>query len=115
LLRYVRFAFRNLAPQSQLSGVRNILRNAEADVGEVAVGVTREGPRAANTQVLQRELRVGQRRDLRGNLLGGLPALPRCLDLRIILFRFLQQIGQRSDYRGVLRCGLLRERFLPEG
>ena len=64
--------------------------------------------------MLQRELRVGQRRDLRRNLFGCLPALPCGFDLRIILFRFLQQVGQRSDYPGVLRCGLLRESFLPE-
>src|SRR6266849_10361793 len=77
LLRNIRVAFRNLTLQAQLAGVWNVLRDAEAEVGKVAVGIAGEGARAANTDMLQVELRVGQRRDLRWNLLGRSPALPR--------------------------------------
>src|SRR6266550_2558039 len=103
LLRNIRVAFRNLTLQAQLAGVWNVLRDAEADVGEVAVGIAGEGARAANTDVLQIELRVGQRRDLRRNLLGRLPALPRRFNLGIVLLRFREQLGEWSD-RPRVRC-----------
>src|SRR6267143_2242045 len=61
LMRNIRVAFRNLALQAQLAWVWNVLRETEAEVGKVAVGIAGEGARAANTDMLQVELRVGQR------------------------------------------------------
>ena len=103
LLRNIRVAFRNLALQAQLARIRNVLRDAEAKVGKVAVGVAGKGARTANADMLQIELRVGQRGDLRRNLFRRLPALPRRFDLRIVLLRFREQLGERSD-RPRVRC-----------
>src|SRR6266446_4013452 len=97
LLRNIRFALRDLTLQAQLARIRNVLRNSQAKVGKFAVRVTREGTWAADAKVLQSELRVGQRRDLSRNLLCRLPALPRCFDLRIVLLRFVEQLGEWSD------------------
>src|SRR6266699_1603204 len=72
LLRNIRFASRNLTLQSQLAWVRNVLRDPEAEIGKVAVGVAGKGAWAADADMLQIELRVGQRRDLRRNLFGRL-------------------------------------------
>jgi len=93
LLRNVRFAFCDFAAQLQLAGIRDVLRHAEPDVGEVAVGVACEGSGASDAQMLQRELWVRQRRDLRRNLFGSLPVLPSGFDLGIVLFRFREQVG----------------------
>src|SRR5450755_2446428 len=103
LLRNIRVALRNLTFQAQLTGIRNVLRDAEAEVGKVAVGVAGKRPWAANTDMLQIELWVGQRRDLRWNLLGRLPGLPRPFNLRIVLLRFRQQLREWSDRRRVRR------------
>src|SRR2546421_2872478 len=113
LLRNIRVAFRNLALQAQLAWIRNILRNTEAKVGEVAVGIAGEGARAADADMLQIELRVGQRGNLRRYLFRGLPALPRRFNLWIVLLRFHEQIGKRSDRSRVRRYGLLRENISP--
>src|SRR5579859_4876218 len=88
LPRNICVAFRNLTLQAQLTRIRNVLRNTETKVGKVAVGVAGEGARAADADMLQIELWVGQSRDLRSNLFGRLPALPRLFDLRIVLLRF---------------------------
>src|SRR5712664_115268 len=88
LLRNIRVASRNLTPQAQLTRIRNVLRNTETEVSEVAVRVSGERPRAADTQMLQGELRIGQSGDLRWHLFRRLPASPRGFDLWIVLLRF---------------------------
>src|ERR1700730_3875007 len=103
LLRNVGFTFCNLTLQAQLPWVGNVLRNTEAKVGKVTVGVAGEGAGGANIALLQIELRVGQRRDLRRHLFRRLPALPRRFNLRIVLLRFLEQLGEWSD-RPSVRC-----------
>jgi hypothetical protein len=59
--------------------------------------------------MLQIELRVGQRGDLSRHLFRRLPALPCRFNLWIVLFRFREQLGERSDRFCVRRYGLLRE------
>src|SRR5713226_4018106 len=88
LPRNIRFAFRNFALKAQLAWVWNVLRDAEAEIGKVTVGVAGEGARAAHAEMLQIKLRVGQRRDLCWNLFRRLPALSRRFNLRIVLLRF---------------------------
>src|SRR5882762_4062713 len=109
LLRNICVAFRNLTLQTQLTRVRKVLRNAEAEIGKVAVGVTREWARTANADVLQIELRVGQRRDLCWNLLRRLPSLPRRFNLRIVLLRFREQLREWSDRSRVRYWRFLRK------
>src|SRR5437867_13451755 len=67
LPRNIRVAFRNFTLQAQLAWVWNVLRDAEAEVGKVAVGVAGKGAWAADTDVLQIELRVGNRKSTRLN------------------------------------------------
>jgi hypothetical protein len=97
LLRNIGVAFRNLTLQSQLASVWNVLRDPEAEIGKVAVGVAGKGAWAADTDMLQIELWVGQRRNLCWNLLRRLPSLPRRFDLRIVLLRFREQLREWSD------------------
>src|SRR6202023_3057841 len=110
LLRNIRFAFCNFTLQTQLARIRNVLRDPEAKIGEVAVCISSERSGAPHTDLLQIELRVGQCRDLCWNLLGRLPGLPRCFNLRIVLLRFREQLGEWSD-RPRVRCW----RFLRKG
>jgi hypothetical protein len=56
--------------------------------------------------MLQRELWIGQRRNLCRNLFGSLPVLPRRFNLGIVLFRFRKQVGESS------RCSLVFGRTL---
>ena len=107
LLGPIGFARGDLAAQPQLSGVGDILRKAQPDVREVAVRVSRKRPRAANAELLNLELWIGQCRDLRGNLPGCFPALPRGLDLWIILLCLLQQVHQGCHSVIVLNGGIL--------
>src|ERR1700738_2343664 len=107
LLRNIRFAFRNLALQAQLAWIRNVLRDTDADVREGAVRISGERSRAADAHMLQIELWVGERRDLRRHLLCRQPALPRRFDLRIVLFCFREQLGKRSGRSRLRRCWLL--------
>src|SRR6266849_4220188 len=109
LLQNIRVAFRNLTLQAQLARVRNILRDPEAEVGKVAVGVAGEGTRAADADMLQTELRVWQRGNLRRHLFRRLPALPRRFNLRIVLLRFREQLGEWSYCSRARWYGLLRE------
>jgi len=51
------------------------LRDAETDVGKVAIRVPGEGTRTADAEMLQSKLRIGQRRDLGRYLLRRLPSL----------------------------------------
>jgi hypothetical protein len=87
---------RNLSAKLQLAGVRQVLRKAQPDVSEVAVGVPGERPGTAHIHLLQNHLGIGQRCDLRRNLLRRLPAVPRCLYLRIVLFGLAQKIRERG-------------------
>src|SRR5713101_7369858 len=109
LLRNIPVAFRDLTLQAQLAGVWNVLRDAEAKIGEVAVGVAGKGAWAADTDMLQIELWVGQRRDLGRNLFGRLPALPRRFNPRIVLLRFREQLGEWSGQSRVRCRRLLRK------
>src|SRR5580692_7683020 len=107
LLRNIGFAPRNLTFQAQLARIWNVLRNTQADVGEFAVGVASKRTRAANAEMLQRELRVWERRDLCRNLLCCFEAMPRRFDLRIVLLRFREQLGEWSCRSRVRGCRLL--------
>ncbi len=109
LLRNIRVASRNLTLQAQLAWVWNVLRDPEAEIGKVAVGVAGKGAWAADADMLQIELRVGQRRDLRRNLFGRLPALPRRFNPRIVLLRFREQLGEWSGQSRVRCRRLLRK------
>src|SRR6266404_1465926 len=109
LLRNIRVASRNLTLQAQLAWVWNILRNTKAKVGEVAVRVASEGARTAHADMLQIELRVGQRRDLCRHLFRRLPTLPRRFNLRIVLLRFREQLREWSDRPRVRYWRFLRK------
>src|SRR5581483_6466698 len=61
LLERFGILFRDFAAQAKLPRIRNVLRDTKADVGKIAVGKSREGPRAAHVELLQHDLRVGQR------------------------------------------------------
>src|ERR1700674_1672707 len=78
--------------QAEFPWVRKILRNTEAQVCEITIGISREWPWTTNIHLLQNELRIGQRRDLRRNLLRRIPAMPRCLNLRIASFGLREKI-----------------------
>src|SRR5260370_36652382 len=67
----------NLTAQAQLAGERQVLRNSQADIGEVAVSVSGKRPRTSDTEVLHRDLRIWQSGYLRGNLCGSHPAVAR--------------------------------------
>jgi len=71
----VRLPLRHLGTQVQLAGIGQLLRCANADVGKVAVGVTREGLGAADAHILIGEGWIGQRADLKRNLLRGLQCI----------------------------------------
>ncbi len=92
LLSYLDIFLRNFAAQPQFPGVRKVLRNAKADVGEIAIGVARKRPRAAHADVLQNKLRVGQRGHLSGDLLCRIPLVSGRLDLRIISLGLRDQV-----------------------
>ncbi len=83
-------AIRHGAPQLQLSGKRDLLGSAEADVGKVVVRVTRKRAGTTEGEVLNLELRIGQRRYLRGTIPRGLCGLLGRQNSRVILCRFLQ-------------------------
>src|SRR5580693_6514994 len=57
LLRNIRFAFRNFTLQTQLARIRNVLRDPEAKIGELAVCISSERSGAPHTDLLQIELR----------------------------------------------------------
>src|SRR5215472_16554230 len=57
----------SLAPQFELSRIRQILRNPKPDVRKIAIGIAREWPRASHRQMLYRDLRVRHRGHLGGN------------------------------------------------
>src|SRR5713226_9328125 len=73
LLHDVGISLRYLPPKAQFSRVRKILRDAEAEVSEVAVCKTCKGSRASYIDLLQSELRIGKRGDLCRYLLRRLP------------------------------------------
>ena len=98
LLTNVCVSFRNFALQSQFSRIGNILRDAETDVREVAVRISGKRSRTADADMLQRELRIGKRRDLRRHLLRRFPSLPRRLNLRIVFVGFLHQGRQEGRF-----------------
>ena len=60
--------FGDSSAQLPFAWVGDVLRRAEPDVGEIAVAVARERSWAADAELLHRELRVGKRRGLLGNI-----------------------------------------------
>jgi hypothetical protein len=90
MLHDVSFTFGDLPSEAQFPWVGKILGDTQTDIGEFAVRVSGKGPRASDAEVLHRELRIGPGRNLRWNLLGRLPSLPRSLNLWIVPPRFLQ-------------------------
>lgn len=63
--------------QAELAGPRNILRDAEAGVVEVASLIARKWLRTSNREMLERDLRIGQRRGLDRHLRLSLPMAAR--------------------------------------
>ena len=92
---------RQLATQTQLSRIRNVLRDAESDVGKITIRKSGERPRAADRELLHHNFRVRKRRSLRGDLGRTLPAVARCQNLGVMALRFFDQISERSGQAGV--------------
>src|SRR5882672_761340 len=90
LLHDVSIALRHFPSQPQFSWIRKILRDAEPEVREIAIRIPGKRPRTSHIDLLRCELRIWKRRDLGRNLLRGFPTVPRRLNLRIVLLRFLQ-------------------------
>ena len=63
--------------QAKLAGTRDVLRDAEAGVIEVAALITREWLRTADREMLERHLWIGHRRRLDRHLRLSLPVAPR--------------------------------------
>ena len=63
--------------QAELAGTRNILRDAEASVVEVAALIAGERLRTSDREMLHRNLRIRQRRRLDRDLRLSLPVAPR--------------------------------------
>ena len=64
----VRFVFGDTGAQLPFARVRDVLRRAEPDVGEIAVAVARERSWAAHAELLHRQLCLGKCGDLLGNI-----------------------------------------------
>src|SRR5258708_36082477 len=97
-----------MGAQLPFAWVGNVLRDAEPDVGEIAVTVARERAWASYAELLYRELRVGKGRSLLGNISRCLPSVERGRNLRVLLLCLLYQFMQRRWRGSVLRHG---ERF----
>ena len=65
--RFVAFALGSgaslghLTTQPELPRIGQVLRDPQAEVGEVTVGESGEGPRAPDTKLLDGNLRIGRR------------------------------------------------------
>src|SRR2546421_275392 len=100
-------AVSHLCSQATLSGIGDLLRDTQTDVGEIAVGVTGEGSRTAYVELLQSELRRRQRGLLRRHM------GRRCVSplgsgyFRIILFGLADQGRQRRRVMDIRNFGLL--------
>src|SRR6185437_864596 len=100
LLRDSAILLRDLPLEAQFTWIREVLRRTKSDVRKVAVRVSGERTRAADAELLDLDLWVGQRRDFSGHLLCRDPRLVRCLNLRIVPLCFRKQVAQA---RGRLR------------
>ena len=81
--------FGDLGAQLPFAWVEDVLRRAEPDVSEIAVVVAGERSWAAHTELLHRELCLGESRGLLGNVPGSLPPVERGRNLRVLLLRLL--------------------------
>ena len=84
----VGLALRDFTLEAQLARIGNVLRASQANVGEVAVGVTGERSRTSDINLLKLQHRVGKRSDLRGHAFRRQRPEPRGLDLRVVTFCF---------------------------
>ena len=104
--------FRRARAQIPFARKWNILRSAEADIGEIAIAVAGKGPWTSNAELLYRHL--GFRK--RGNLFGDIPRRLRAVigssNLRILLLCFLHQLTHRRGCFLVLHAPGLRTRRL---
>src|SRR5262249_475266 len=84
----------DLATQPKLARIRDVLRKAQPDVSKITIRIAREWSRAADTHVLKNNLKIGQHRGLRWNLLHYLELIPSRLNLKIISLALREQISE---------------------
>ena len=84
----------NFRPQFSFAGIRNLLRDTKAEIGEVAVRISGKGARTADRYVLQHHLRIRQCGGAFGRMTGGFPGMTGGQNLRILLSSFFHQAGQ---------------------
>src|SRR6266852_9780761 len=97
---------RHICPERALAWIRQLLRCAESDVGEVTVAVSGEWPRTAHSEALDHQFGIRQRRCLFGHILGRLDGALCSLDCGIVLSGFSdEQLQTRWSVLAESRCG----------